>query len=178
VSTASSAGAFLELLRRRRCVPRAVVVDLAGDDAALEHALRGAGLVPLGLVAGPTDPGRTAWSERETVTGDLSTPDDLFEDLVVRLVERHVAAVWLGDATSRAAGAGDLVRAAHWFGEQTGAALGLQEATDGPGSAFTGEALAPTMATLGWAEVDREELVRLYEAVMPVHPAPAGHTVG
>lgn len=173
MSGTSPADDFIELLRRRRYVPGALVVDLTGGDVVLAGALRGAGLVPLGVAADRAASERLASMGAEAVGGDLAKPDAVFEDLVVLLGERHVAAVWIGDIASLAAEPVDLVRAAHWFAEQTGAALGLHAPAHrhghAPESSGSGDALRSRMAALGWAEVDREGLVRLYDAVMPVH---------
>ena len=176
------AQALLELLRRRGCAPGAVVVDLVADDGGAVAALHASGLVPLCVAAGQTGAERLSALGAEAVTGELSDPDAVFESLVVAAGERHVAAVWLGDLPARVSDPASLLRAAHWFGEQTGAplALGVPNVTHvdvgtklllgrwepRPGGVlddahlrrFSAASLGSTMAALGWAEVDAQDV--------------------
>jgi hypothetical protein len=177
------AQALIELLRRRGCAPGSVVVDLvAGGDGSVVAALRASGLLPIGVAADRAGAERLAALGAEVVTGDLSDPDAVFESLVLAAGERRVAAVWLGDLPARAHDMAALVRATHWFGEQTGAplALGVPNVTHvdvgtklllgrwepRPGGVlddahvrrFSATSLRSTMAALGWAEVDAEDV--------------------
>ncbi len=182
---ATSAQALLGLLQRRRCVPGSVVLDfVSGRGGELAGALRDAGYVPLEVVDDRGAADRVTSMGMEAVVGDLSKPDAVFEEAVLTVGERHVAAVWLGDLPARVPDMSELVRAAHWFCEQTGAALalGVPNVThvdvgtklllgrweprrggvlDGTHvRRFSAASLRAAMAPLGWAEVDAEDLER------------------
>jgi hypothetical protein len=195
VSAALSATteAFLELLRRRRCSPGSVIVDLgAADDGvagrgpagvgSATRALQAAGFATIGIAADQQSAERLTSMGAEVVMGDLSKPDDVFADVILVLGERHVAAVWLRDLPARVPDMGALVRAAHWFGEQTSAplVLGVPNVTHvdvatrlllgrwepGQGGVsddahvrhFSPASLRPAMLALGWAEVDAADV--------------------
>ena len=181
---AAARRALLELLRRRRCAPGWVVVDLASDDDELAGALQDAGFTPLGLASDETSAQRLASLGAHVVEGDLSAPDAVFEDTLGAIAGRRVAAVWLGDLPARVPDMAGLARSAHWFCEQTGAALALcvpnvthlDVATklllgrweprrgsvldDAHVRHFSPASLRSTMALLGWAEIDAEDVER------------------
>ncbi|HTX62496.1 MAG TPA: glycosyltransferase, partial [Acidimicrobiales bacterium] len=182
---AASAHPLFVLLGRRRCAPGSVVVDVASDDAGeLAAAVQDAGFVPLGVSVGQAGADHLTSMGVQVVTGDLSTPDALFQDAILALGERHAAVVWLGDLPARMPDMAELVRAAHWFCEQTGAALALSVPNvthvdvgtklllgrweprsggvldDANVRRFSDASLRSAMLALGWAEVDAEDVER------------------
>jgi hypothetical protein len=179
----TAAHALVELLRRRRCAPGSLVVDMAADaGGTLADALQGSGLLPLVVTADVASADRLSAAGVMVVRGAPSRPDTVFEDTLLTVAGRDVAAVWLGDLPARTGEVADLVRAAHRFAARTGAllAVGLPNVShvdvgtklllgrweprphgvldDAHVRRFSATSLRSTMAALGWDEIDAEDI--------------------